>query len=177
MNSPDMANQRKTIPIERALPLRHPPLPSRPRTAPKPSPIVTSGKSVGRSRRSPSPQSKSRQRTLSPSLSQRRLDKSTPDNQSQCSSHKKSSSHPQNLDLSYNSNNDDDVSCLSEGFNSHSQSVMSEALKTILNQMELAKAQLMDPANQNDITTQIEMAGLIEKLSSAAIAVKKLEEL
>ena len=74
----------------------------------------------------------------------------------------------------------DDVSLMSDGGQSRAESVASEALDAILTRIEDCKVQLAtgpESLNANDIAKQVEVAGLIEKLASAAVAVKKLEGL
>ena len=73
----------------------------------------------------------------------------------------------------------DDVSVMSDGAQSRAESVASDALDAILSRIEECKASLVSPgaAGAQDIAKQVEMAGLIEKLASAAVAVRKLEEM
>mmetsp|Transcript_7713 Transcript_7713/g.12778 ORF Transcript_7713/g.12778 Transcript_7713/m.12778 type:complete len:280 (+) Transcript_7713:3-842(+) len=72
----------------------------------------------------------------------------------------------------------DDVSIISEGGYSKTETVASDALDTILTRIEDCKSVLAStPKTEEDFAKQLEMAGMIEKLASAAVAVRKLEEL
>ena len=69
---------------------------------------------------------------------------------------------------------------MSDGGQSRAESVASEALEAILTRIEDCKDQLNmrpDSMTSQDVAKQGEMAALIEKLASAAVAVKKLEEI
>ena len=69
---------------------------------------------------------------------------------------------------------------MSDGGQSRAESVASEALEAILTRIEDCKDQLNmrpDSMTSQDVAKQVEMAALIEKLASAAVAVKKLEEI
>ena len=68
---------------------------------------------------------------------------------------------------------------MSDGAQSRAESVASDALDAILSNIEECKASLVSPgaAGAQAIATQVEMAGLIEKLTSVAVAVRKLEEM
>lgn len=66
------------------------------------------------------------------------------------------------------------------------QSVATDALSTIMSRMETAKSQLAGSLSgggsgsiqsKEDIESQVELAQLIEKLASAAVAVKQLDDL
>jgi len=76
--------------------------------------------------------------------------------------------------VSYVQNNysNDDASNLSDY--SLAKTVASDALGAILGRIEAAKAELMSP--NSDVNQAKDMADLIEKLASAAVAVKSLEE-
>mmetsp|Transcript_5646 Transcript_5646/g.8680 ORF Transcript_5646/g.8680 Transcript_5646/m.8680 type:complete len:169 (+) Transcript_5646:133-639(+) len=74
----------------------------------------------------------------------------------------------------------DDDSRLSDDM-SDARSVASNTLGAILSRIEDAKAQLVQSHerggdSQQELANQVEMASLIEKLASAAVAVKKLED-
>ena len=72
----------------------------------------------------------------------------------------------------------DEVSVMSDGGYSKAESVASEALDAILDRMEQCKAALVPKDGEPfDINKQMQVANLLEKLASAAVAVKKLEEL
>ena len=71
----------------------------------------------------------------------------------------------------------DDVSIMSEGQHSRADTVASEALDAILSRIGECKAALIAGTQSGDVAKQTEMASLIEKLASAAVAVKKLEEM
>ena len=76
---------------------------------------------------------------------------------------------------------DDDASYLTED----DVSVATQTLQSIMMKIDECKAQLSQPVNLNDddasvaasIAHQVEAADLIEKLASAAVAVKQLEGL
>ena len=73
----------------------------------------------------------------------------------------------------------DDVWVMTDGSQSRAESVASDALDAIHSRIEECKASLVsrDADGAHDIAKQVEMAGLIEKLASAAVAVRKLEEM
>lgn len=68
----------------------------------------------------------------------------------------------------------DDFSAASEGLRSRAETVTSEALDVILERIGECKTVL---TTSDDVNQQREMAGLIEQLASAAVAVKKLEDM
>jgi len=68
----------------------------------------------------------------------------------------------------------DDVSVMSDGGHSRAESVATDALSAILDRIEDCKSTLQ---SSHDIMEQVEMANLIEKLASAAVGLKKLEEM
>jgi uncharacterized Zn finger protein (UPF0148 family) len=68
----------------------------------------------------------------------------------------------------------DDFSIASEGLRSRAETVTSEALDVILERIGECKVVL---TQSDDVNQQREMAGLIEQLASAAVAVKKLEDM
>lgn len=70
----------------------------------------------------------------------------------------------------------DEASVLSDDV-SHAMSVASDTLGAIMSRIEEAKAQLEENSQSKDVESQVELAKLIEKLASAAVAVRKLEEL
>jgi hypothetical protein len=63
---------------------------------------------------------------------------------------------------------------MSVGDGSRANSVASEAMDSILDRIEQCKTNLSDP--NTDLATQLQTANLMEKLASAALAVKKLED-
>jgi len=75
---------------------------------------------------------------------------------------------------------DDDHSGLS--FDSHESTIRSDALRLILSKIENAKADLAEPITgdveklRNEISNQIEMAQLIEKLASATLSSRRKQE-
>jgi uncharacterized Zn finger protein (UPF0148 family) len=71
---------------------------------------------------------------------------------------------------------DGDCSVFSDA-SSRAKSVASNTLGLIMDKIERAKSQLNVPGEQGDLASQMEVASLIEKLASAAIAVRRLEEL
>jgi hypothetical protein len=72
----------------------------------------------------------------------------------------------------------DDVSLMSDGGISKAETVAAEALDTILTRIQDCKAVLATtPQTEADFAKQLEMAGMIEKLASAAVAMRKLEEM
>jgi uncharacterized Zn finger protein (UPF0148 family) len=89
------------------------------------------------------------------------------------------SANRDSLSLSLDHEHDrDDVSLISDGGFSKAETIVMEALDTILLRIEECKAVLATtPQTEADFAKQMEMASMIEKLASAAVAVRKLEEM
>ena len=68
----------------------------------------------------------------------------------------------------------DDVSVMSDGGQSRIETVCSDALSAILDKLEDCKSTL---SRSTDIMEQVEMANLISKLASAAVGLKKMDEM
>lgn len=118
--------------------------------------------------RSPAPQFSPEKRNASPSTRPR----------SRSISRRASESRSMIISTNDNyDNDDDDTSQLSDDV-SVAKSVASHSLDAILSKIENCKAQLKAPMDNNDtasIAKKTQAASLVEKLTAAAIAVKKLE--